>query len=453
MARPGNVEPKCYSLSRYHLSRLSQPIRETLSRTPYTLPEGATVSIKSFLESLLPQETPPEGRIAGEEDSKESFRKEIRDFCLCCAALASAEGEDSPTVYWITKDLIFAAKSAFHELSKAVSLESELELFVELMPEVLPGVKGVIKESSIDTEQEEIVPASAQVPVAHAIVAAHQFRWLVSQVNYPNLGKLCSLVIPCALTTLDHWSPEVKEQGMVSFIHVGNNMNAAELSWYEEAILDACCRNIPANDELWHRVVEVSVLLLTCTQRMNPRSSWFERMLSEMLAHLERQPFNKERRTAWLAFIEPVFDAMGLFILAHFRRIFALFFQWMHADDDKTVILVLERLHTIIQLTWIRKSPYIERLVDELVLLYKESAVRKSREVIRLHILQLLMLIQKCQELQFETAWSKHKNDPDIDALTSSFINQSRRALVLLKLVSQAFVHDSDDDLWVVAAW
>ena len=63
-------------------------------------------------------------------------------------------------------------------------------------------------------------------------------------------------------------------------------------------------------------------------------------MLSEMLSHLERQPFNKERRIAWLLLIEPVFDAMGLVLLAHFRRIFPLFFQWMHADDDKTVLLV-----------------------------------------------------------------------------------------------------------------
>lgn len=27
-------------------------------------------------------------------------------------------------------------------------------------------------------------------------------------------------------------------------------------------------------------------------------------------------------------------------LLAHFRRIFPLFFQWMHADDDDTLILV-----------------------------------------------------------------------------------------------------------------
>jgi TELO2-interacting protein 2 len=59
-----------------------------------------------------------------------------------------------------------------------------------------------------------------------------------------------------------------------------------------------------------------------------------------MLGHLERQPFNTERRKAWLSLIEPVFDAMGLFVLAHFRRLFSLFFQWMHADDDETVNLV-----------------------------------------------------------------------------------------------------------------
>jgi len=63
-------------------------------------------------------------------------------------------------------------------------------------------------------------------------------------------------------------------------------------------------------------------------------------MLSEMLGHLERQPLNKEHRVAWLTLIGPVFYAMGLFLLAHFRRLFSLFFQWMHTDDDKTVLLV-----------------------------------------------------------------------------------------------------------------
>lgn len=60
-----------------------------------------------------------------------------------------------------------------------------------------------------------------------------------------------------------------------------------------------------------------------------------------MLSHLERQPRNKERRNAWLKHIAPLLNGLGLVLLAHFRRIFPLFFQWMHADDDETVLLVI----------------------------------------------------------------------------------------------------------------
>lgn len=61
-----------------------------------------------------------------------------------------------------------------------------------------------------------------------------------------------------------------------------------------------------------------------------------------MLSHLERQPRNKDIRVVWLQHIEPLFSSVGLVLLAHFRRIFPLFFQWMHADDDETVLLVRE---------------------------------------------------------------------------------------------------------------
>jgi TELO2-interacting protein 2 len=59
-----------------------------------------------------------------------------------------------------------------------------------------------------------------------------------------------------------------------------------------------------------------------------------------MLSHLERQPRNKERRIAWLKSVDSLLNGVGLVLLAHFRRIFPLFFQWMHADDDDTIILV-----------------------------------------------------------------------------------------------------------------
>jgi len=198
------------------------------------------------------------------------------------------------------------------------------------------------------------------------------------------------------------------------------NVNAAELSWYEDVILDACCQNIASSDEIWHLVVEMSVVLLTSIQRSNPRSSWFERILGEMLSHLERQSRNKERRVAWLKHIDQLFNVMGLVLLAHFRRIFPLFFKWMHADDDETTLLVLERIHTVIKLTRIRNTPFMERLVDELTTLHKEAAMKVAREEIRAHILQILILLQQCKGSQFEAAWDKHKDDPNLTALTPS---------------------------------
>ncbi|KAJ4969722.1 hypothetical protein NE237_002821 [Protea cynaroides] len=419
--------------------RLAEPVRESLSSTHYNPPEGTNVSVKSILESLLPDKNSS----LVPETSEGEIQREIRDFCLCCAALASAEVEIGDLMSWIPRELSAAAEAAVAELSRVLSsgmdgkkfgrvaglgvdfalVPDERKLVVELMPQVLPLLKGIIKESSIDSTNDcdEISAASARTPVAYAIVAAHQFRWFLTQVDYPHLGKLCSLVIPCALTTLDHWSPAVKVQGMVSFIHLAKNVNSAELGWYEDVILDICCRNIASSDELWRYVVEMSVLLVTCIQRRNPRSSWFEKILTEMLSHLDRQPRNKERRIAWLELIEPVLNGMGLVLLAHFRRIFPLLFQWMHADDDETVILVLQRVYTIMKLTWIRNTPYVERLVDELTITYKNAALRRCREVIRTHVLQILILLQQCKGLQFEAAWDKHRDDPNLSTLAPAF--------------------------------
>jgi hypothetical protein len=61
---------------------------------------------------------------------------------------------------------------------------------------------------------------------------------------------------------------------MISFTHLAKNVNAAELSRYEDVILDACCQNIASDDEIWFHVVEMSVLLVTCIQRSDPRSPW-----------------------------------------------------------------------------------------------------------------------------------------------------------------------------------
>uniref|UniRef100_A0A0E0Q219 Uncharacterized protein n=1 Tax=Oryza rufipogon TaxID=4529 RepID=A0A0E0Q219_ORYRU len=378
------------AIPRDALLRIAAPLRDSLAAAPYAPPEGSSTSTKSLLSSLLPSSHPQAPAGGGGARSKEAA-----GLLLFCAA-ARAASPEYPALHWVPVALSDAAAAAVEEMAAAGGWGDVGEMVVGMMPEVVPPLKDVVKATCVDTEDEEI--GKEKPPKEHAVVAAHQFRWLVSQVTYPKLGDLCWLVIPCALTALDHWSPEVKEQGMVSFMHIAKSVKATELNLYEDAILDACCHNIPANDELW-----------------------YDRMLAEMLGHLERQPLNKKRRVAWLTLIGPVFEAMGLFLLAHFRLLFSLFFQWMHADDDKTVLLVLERIHEVIKLTWIRKSPYTSRLVDELVLLYKESATRSSREVVRNHILEMLATLQKCKGQQFEEAWKKHEVDPDLTMLLSCF--------------------------------
>ena len=52
-----------------------------------------------------------------------------------------------------------------------------------LVPEVVPPLKAVVKDSCVNTNSDEI--GAVKPPKEHAAVAAHQFRWLVSQVCAP----------------------------------------------------------------------------------------------------------------------------------------------------------------------------------------------------------------------------------------------------------------------------
>lgn len=89
-------------------------------------------------------------------------------------------------------------------------------------------------------------------------------------------------------------------------------------------------------------------------------------MLNEMLSHLERQPRNKERRIAWLKSVDSLLNGVGLVLLAHFKRIFPLFFQWMHADDDDTIILVsIFTYRKALKLHQITNLKFVEHFLKE----------------------------------------------------------------------------------------
>ncbi|CAH2058677.1 unnamed protein product [Thlaspi arvense] len=395
------------------LLRLSEPIAEILRRTQYTPEESSKVSTKDVLLSLLP-------------NTSSHSHASIKNLALACALLSSSRSSTHELLSWIPENLSAAGESTFCEASRdyfsdfpdndaekleePVVVDSEkARLVIELLPMVLPELKESIEGSSIgkSNDGEDVSASMERKPVGYAILAAHQLSWFVTQVEKPNLAKCCNLVVPCALTALDHWSPQVKGQGMISLVHLAKNVSSGDLGLYGDVVLDACCQNIASDDEIWIHVVELSVLLVTKIHQNNPRSSWHERIMNEMLGHLERQPRNKERRIAWLRFIEPLLDALGLFLLAHFRRIFPLFFQWMHSDDADTVLLVLERLETVVRLTWIRNSPVIPRLVEELVSLYKESSMRKERDEIRSLILRILMLLRQYVPMAYQMHLSK----------------------------------------------
>ncbi|XP_010505690.1 PREDICTED: uncharacterized protein At2g39910 isoform X2 [Camelina sativa] len=393
--------------------------RRLLRRTEYTPQESSKVSTKDILFSLLPNTSSPHQ--VNEEES-------IKNLALACALLSSSRSSTHELLSWIPETLSVIGESTFREISRDCfsDFPSNAEELVvdsgkiELLPIVLPELKDGIEKSSLgkSSDTEDVVAAMARTPVGYAIIAAHQLRWFVTQVEKPDLVKFCNLVVPCALTALDHWSPEVKGQGIISLVHLAKNVTSGDLGLYGDVVLDACCQNIASDDEIWIHVVELSVLLVTKLHPNNPRSPWYEKIMNEMLGHLERQPRNKERRIAWLRFIEPLLNALGLFLLAHFRRIFPLFFQWMHSDDAETVLLVLERLETVVRLTWIRNSPFIPRLVEELVSLYKESSTRKDRDDIRPLILRILMLLRQCKSLQFESAWSQYQEDPNLSTVS-----------------------------------
>uniref|UniRef100_A0A8R7V7T6 Uncharacterized protein n=1 Tax=Triticum urartu TaxID=4572 RepID=A0A8R7V7T6_TRIUA len=189
------------ALRREDLLRVASPLRSLLATAPYAPPEGSDTSVKSLLASLLPSPSEPPTGGAG---------KEAVDLLLFCAAARAASAE-APALHWVPEGLSKAAAAAMEEMAAMGGWAGIGEMLVAMMPEAVLPLKAVLKDTGVDANDAMMMVGAVKPPKEHAFVAAHQFRWLLSQVNYPKLGDLCWLVIPCALTALDHWSPDVKE--------------------------------------------------------------------------------------------------------------------------------------------------------------------------------------------------------------------------------------------------
>lgn len=63
--------------------------------------------------------------------------------------------------------------------------------------------------------------------------------------------------------------------------------------------------------------------------------------MKEMLEDLDRHRSDKARRTVWLQIVTPQLESMGIFLVAHFRRLLPLLYHWLHAQDESTQLLVI----------------------------------------------------------------------------------------------------------------
>ncbi|KAL6977439.1 hypothetical protein U1Q18_026238 [Sarracenia purpurea var. burkii] len=106
---------KSFSDLHQYLIELSESIRQSLSKAHYNAPEGSNFSVKSMFESLLPKTNSP----SSSDISESEMRSEIKDFSLCCAALASSVGSTYDQLSWIPKSLLISTGSAFRDMSKA----------------------------------------------------------------------------------------------------------------------------------------------------------------------------------------------------------------------------------------------------------------------------------------------------------------------------------------------
>ncbi|CAI0443422.1 unnamed protein product [Linum tenue] len=238
------------------LAELSESLLAHLSAAPYAPLEGSSISVKFVLQSLLPKSA------AGAAESQ--LRESIRNFVLASALLAASKSFAHELLSWIPHQLADAATAAFRDISDLYCQGDDERLVAELAPEVLLLLKDMIKESSIDngTDGDEVSAASARAPVGFAILAAYQLRWFVTKV-------CCHFLVSLALRFGNVLS---RGQGMICFIRLGKNVNAAEFGVYQDVVLDACCHNIASADEIWHLVVEMSVLLVSSIRRSNPKS-------------------------------------------------------------------------------------------------------------------------------------------------------------------------------------
>lgn len=367
----------------------------------------------------------------------------VQGLLLSCAAIASADNDAETTLSWVTKgiqdladEIVRCLGTTFSDVMalgaqvalKSTKLQIEAGSSVErliliLLPDLIPKLKSHLRDHLSKNDEGNFGTSSSSVSLESSIIAGHQLYWCLKQVVHPHLGQACTIIMPCALMALDHYSPHIKRQAMKLFIHLTDNLNPSELRWYKDAILDCITRNIIGSGELWPLLVRTAVPLVICIEGNNPRARWYRNILNEMLGELERHQLDSARFKIWLQYVDKLFAAMGLLLVAHFKRLLPLLFPWLHTSDDSITLLVLNSFNVIIKHTWPRMPFHVERFWKELENVYKESFDKKMGSVIRSSVIDTSVLLQICGGPAFELVWKKDERESSTTCLGSALVH------------------------------
>ncbi|EFJ25995.1 hypothetical protein SELMODRAFT_413376 [Selaginella moellendorffii] len=255
-------------------------------------------------------------------------------------------------VEWTTDELREIAVSAIDCLGSSRQ-QLVLDHLRELLLEIHASLRHGTREATAQSLYEE---GHSSRDASNDIVLAHQMSWILSQIGHPHLGKHCQIIMPCVLTALDHYSPPIKRQGLECCLHLEQGMNSTELRWYKDVLLDA--------------------------EKSLRHPHRYRKILAEMLGELERHPDDKEKTNVFLQEIGPQLKAMGLVLVALFKRLFALLFYWLDTGDKRTSILVLSCLRAVITHTWVRIPHLANSIWEQAVKLHCKVADLEVRAAV-----------------------------------------------------------------------
>eukprot|EP00850_Spirogloea_muscicola_P002913 SM000011S19091 [mRNA] locus=s11:849697:851780:- [translate_table: standard] len=229
-----------------------------------------------------------------------------------------------------------------------------------------------------------------------AAAAARLEALVVQQADESELQALVRAALPCVLTALDHFSPAVKRASLVALDRFVRAAGVEDLAWFGPVTSDALCHNLVAcHEELWPLAVPLAVGLATRLEGANPRSLLYGQVFETLLGEVERHSEAAAWRLVWLDSVLPLVQALGLVLLAHFKRLLPLLLHWIHSLDEATVLKSLAVLNVTMRCTWPRAPAHKQRIESELDRAEGEAKRHKGCSEIQERIKDTRQLLNK----------------------------------------------------------